>query len=280
LQQLVRKASGLFIWAATAYRFIQQVERAFLIQKRLAAILRAGNMMAEEQPENHLNEIYKTVLRHTVPTGCASEEKEEFMSMLKNVLGCIVTLFSPLSIRSLSRLLGIQSDEVDDCLDGLHAILDIPNDGSRLVRLHHPSFRDFLLDNDRCNDANFWVDETHVNETLAAHCIELMSNSLKEDVCGVTIPGTFVTDIESRHMERCIPLEVQYACLYWVQHLRRGGSRLRDDDSAARFLRNHLLHWLEALGWMQKLSEGILEISSLESIVQVSRMNINQRRLN
>jgi hypothetical protein len=30
------------------------------------------------------------------------------------------------------------------------------------------------------------------------------------------------------------------------------------------------LHWLEALGWMRRVSEGILAISSLESIALVS----------
>jgi hypothetical protein len=37
-----------------------------------------------------------------------------------------------------------------------------------------------------------------------------------------------------------------------------------------QFLREHLLYWLEALGWMQKVSEGIHAIASLESITAVS----------
>jgi hypothetical protein len=37
-----------------------------------------------------------------------------------------------------------------------------------------------------------------------------------------------------------------------------------------QFLREHLLHWLEALGWMQKVSEGIHAIISLESMISVS----------
>jgi hypothetical protein len=36
------------------------------------------------------------------------------------------------------------------------------------------------------------------------------------------------------------------------------------------FLQEHLLHWLEALGWMQKVSEGIYAIISLESITTVA----------
>jgi hypothetical protein len=39
-----------------------------------------------------------------------------------------------------------------------------------------------------------------------------------------------------------------------------------------QFLQVHLLHWLEALSWMQKVSEGIYAITSLESIIAVSQL--------
>ncbi|KAA6408308.1 MAG: hypothetical protein FRX48_08050 [Lasallia pustulata] len=266
VKQLVQIASSLFIWAATACRFIQE---GFLIQKRLAVILQIGSSIVGEQPEKYLNEIYTTVLRHCIPAKCYEEEKENFLSMLRDILGSIVTLLSPLSIHSLSRLLNCQSEEVDDCLEDLHAILDISRDHTCLLRLHHPSFRDFLLKKDRCNDSNFWVDEKLANETLAARCIQLMSTSLKEDICGSTIPGTLVADIQRSRVKQCLPLEVQYVCLHWVKHLRRSDAQLRDNDYVHQFLQKHLLHWLEALGWMQKISEGILEIISLESIASV-----------
>jgi hypothetical protein len=94
------------------------------------------------------------------------------------------------------------------------------------------------------------------------------------------MPGTIIADVESSRVEQCLSLEVQYACLYWIQHLRRSGAQLRDNDNVDQFLRNHFLHWLEALSWMQKISEGILEIISLESISPVSQPKINYRQLN
>jgi hypothetical protein len=212
--------------------------------------------------------IYTTVLRHSIPVECSDKEKEEFLSILRDILGSIVTLLSPLSVLSLSRLCNFQPDEVDDCLQDLHAILDIPRD--RLLRLHHPSFRDFLLHKERCNDPSFWVDEKQTNETLSAGCIQLMSTFLKDDICGVIVPGTLVTEIESCRVEQYLPPEVQYACLHWVNHLQRSSAQLRDGNHIHQFLQKHLLHWLEALSWMRKMSEGILEIISLESLAVVS----------
>jgi hypothetical protein len=169
----------------------------------------------------------------------------------------------------LSRLLATSKQRVDRLLKDLHAILDIPTN-HRPLHLHHPSFRDFLLNKNRCRDSNFWVNEKLAHQTLAIRCIQLMSNSLTRDICGVTLPGACVTSIEHCRIEQCLPPEVSYACLYWTQHLQKSGARLHDNDQFHQFLQAHLLHWLEALCWMGKISEGILAITSLEPIALVS----------
>jgi hypothetical protein len=154
-------------------------------------------------------------------------------------LANIVIWFSSLSAGSLGRLLHITKQDVDQTLEDLHAILNIPKNQTNPVRLHHPSFRDFLLDNNRCKDMNFQVDEKQAHKTLAARCIQLMSESLKQDICGLDAPGALIADIDSSRVERSLPPE---------------------------------LHRLEALGWMQKVSEGIHAIASLEAIAAVSQL--------
>jgi hypothetical protein len=268
---LVQNASGLFIWAATTCRFIQQGKR--FAAKRLAVILEQSSH-AITAPEKHLDEIYSTVLNNSISSSYSDEEKEELYSMVRYILGSVVMLSSPLSPDSLSKLLHVSKKNIDQTFDDLRAILDIPEDQRHPLRLHHPSFRDFLLNKDRCSNSKFWVDNKQANETLAACCIQLMSTSLKEDICGVTVPGTPIAGIESCQVEQYLPPEVQYACLYWIQHLQRSSSRLQDNNYVHQFLQNHLLHWLEALSWMRKMSEGIHEIISLESIAVVSLLII------
>ena len=150
--------------------------------------------------------------------------------MLRRIIGCTVVLFSPLSVSSLRTLLHITKQEIDQTLDSLHTILDIPNDPSRPLRLHHPSFRDFLLSKDRCSDPNFRADEKEAHLTLAKYCVQLMSTSLKQDICGVAAPGTLVHNIESSRAEQCLPPAVQYACLYWGHHLQKSSIQLYDND--------------------------------------------------
>src|SRR5204863_76128 len=124
------------------------------------------------------------------------EEREELYGMLRHVLGCIVVLFSPLSADSLGRLLDVTKHDMDQRLDGLHTILDIPKDETHPLHLHHPSFRDFLLNKDRCNDPKFWVDEKQAHQILANNCIRLMSTSLEQNICGVDVPGVLVDEVE------------------------------------------------------------------------------------
>jgi hypothetical protein len=50
-------------------------------------------------------------------------------------------------------------------------------------------------------------------------------------------------------------------------------SKAYDGEEAHRFLQAHLLHWLEALGWMGKTSEGIQTILSLEAHIPVSYLS-------
>ena len=269
---LVQKASGLFIWAATTCRFIQEGGRH--AAKRLDKILQdSPNVTA---PEKHLDKIYITVLKNSISDNFDEEEKEKSYRMLREIIGGIALLLSPLSHKALANLLHTPKEDVKQTLEDLHAILDIPKDQARPIRLHHPSFRDFLINQKRCNDPNLWVNEKQTHKDLADRCIRLMS-TLERDVCGlerdtrgVRAPGVLTNDDNSSRVEQCLSPEVQYACLYWVQHLQRGDAQLHDNSQIYKFLKERFLYWLEALGWMRKISEGIIAIASLESMIVVS----------
>lgn len=270
IELLVHNSHGLFIWAATACRFIREGKKTQIIKKRLSSVLQSDGGITE--PEKHLNDIYITVFRHAVPIDFSDEEKKELYEKLRYMLGSIVVLFSTLSKQSLGRLLRLEED-IGETLEDFHSILDIPKDQAHPLHLHHPSFRDFLLNKDRCNDLNFWVDKRKAHAMLADDCIQLMSESLRKDICDFKAPGVLTTDIESGEISKCIPAELQYACLYWVQHIKSSETPL--NDKVYQFLQDHLLHWLEVLSWLGKISEGIVAIHSLEALISVSAPKCN-----
>ena len=97
-----------------------------------------------------------------------------------------------------------------------------------------------------------------------------MSSFLKRDICGLRLPGSLLSDVTRGHVEQCLRPELQYACLYWIQHLQKSDIALVDEEQVHQFLRKHLLHWLEALAWLERTSEAILALISLEGQIRVS----------
>ncbi|KNG46890.1 putative WD-repeat protein [Stemphylium lycopersici] len=264
--QLVQSACGLFIWAATACRFVRDGKR--FAAQRLETILR-NDGKATAAPEKHLNEIYITVLENSIQE-YTDEEKEEQCRGIRYILGSIVALFSPLSAQSLDQLLDV-AEGVRTTLEDLHAILDIPNNQSRPLRLHHPSFRDFLLDQKRCGD-RFYVNEKSTHENLARRCLEFMSapGSLRQDMCNLSDPGVLRTEIDEETINGNLPPELQYACHYWVHHLERSGRSIEDGDATHRFLETYLLHWLEAMSLMKETSLCVRLVARLQGLVKSS----------
>lgn len=268
IQNLVRSASGLFIWAATACRFISE---GIFAEERLHMLTDGSHCDSAASPEQHLNQLYLTVLQKSIQSSYTARELAKYYSMRRQILGSIVALFSPLSVSSLGMLILIPEQRVNRMLKELHAILDIPKGHGQPLRLHHPSFRDFLFSKDRCNDENLWVDNKQAHTALAINCIQLMSSMLKQDICGMKVPGTLAADIGKDRVAQCIKSELNYACVNWIQHLAKGSTHLHDGDQVHSFLKEHFLHWLEALGWLGKVSEGIHAISLLESSFPVSQ---------
>ncbi|KAH0538628.1 hypothetical protein FGG08_004765, partial [Glutinoglossum americanum] len=267
IQHLVKMAIPLFIFAATVCRFIKD-RRCGQPEEQLTKVLK----YLTKSQESKLDATYLPVLNQLL-VGLTASERRDIVREFGEIIGSIVILASPLSTASLAQLLDISKPKVDSQLDLLHSVLSIPSNPDIPVRLFHLSFRDFLLDTEKRKTNPFWIDEKQTHRNLADRCIRVMS-TLERDVCGlerdvrgVRAPGVLTNDIDNSRVEQYLSPEVQYACLYWVQHLHQGDAQLHDNSQVYKFLKERLLYWFEALGWMCKISEGILAIALLESMI-------------
>ncbi len=145
LQQLVLRADGLFIWAATACRFIK--DGGPNARKRLELIFKREFLPSSNHPERKLDEMYTGILRNAVPHDVLEDEEETFCGLLRTVLGTIMVLFLSLSVPSLATLLSLSDHEVFDSLRDLHSIIYVFENCDEPIRLQHASVRDLLLDN-------------------------------------------------------------------------------------------------------------------------------------
>jgi hypothetical protein len=57
--------------------------------------------------------------------------------------------------------------------------------------------------------------------------------------------------------------------MYWVDHQHRDQIDLSDDGPVDIFLRDHFLHWLEALSLMKSTSFATEQLKALEGLLLV-----------
>ena len=264
IQALVKMAIPLFIFAATACRYIG--DKRDNPKKRLEIVL-------QYQTAHQVSKLDKTYLPilNQLFNGEDKEDKERWASEFREIVGSIIVLESPLSIISLAHLLGIPKDDISCRLDSLYSVLSIPNSEDVPVRLLHLSFREFLVDPQKQGKSPFWVDERETHERLASKCLQLMSGprGLKQDICGLSIPGTLKTEINNQTINKSLPLELRYACRYWVYHLERSQNYIYDDEPVYKFLQKYFLYWLEAMSLIREVSESIHIIDSLQLLIGV-----------
>jgi hypothetical protein len=266
LALMLQHAQGLFIWAETACRYIG--EEALLAEERLNVLMDRGSSIVAG-PERYLDQIYNAILGASVIKNCSEQEQETVYRHLRLILGTIIVLFSPLSAKALGELLAFPTLRISQTVAKLHSVLDVPVDQAQPMRLHHDSFRNFLVDEKRCEDQRLLVTAREAHGRLATGCIKVMLSTLKEDVCGHGLPGVTLSDVGGDLMDECLPEQTRYACLYWVSHVVQSGQRLSENGEVHKFLRKHVLHWIEAMGWMGKTSEAINAMAQLEEMTKV-----------
>ncbi len=263
-EQLVQRADGLFIWAATTCRFIK--EGGPLARRRLDTIIRQRISPAATGPERKLDDIYTSVLRSALREQWTADETEQFCRSMNEVLGAIAVLFSSLSAPSLAALLSCSEIDVLDMLGDLHSILDVPVSRNMPIRPHHASVRDFLLSRQRCSDTRFRVDEHQAHTRIARHCLLLMAVTLKRDICGLKDPGVTMRKVARELVAAGVPPSLRYACLYWVQHLQKSHDTQALEELVSSFMQQHFLLWLEVLALIGRLSDGVEMLVLLKNI--------------
>lgn len=144
---LVHLSSGLFIFAATAVKFIQD-EIYSDPQGQLACLL---STIATSNSSSHhlLDQLYLQVLNNAYP-----DVSTDLACRLKIALGSIVLLQSPLSPLDIEQLLGLNIP-LHRTLQRLHSVVIYPTTNREAICPIHPSFCDFLTDPAQCSNQAF-----------------------------------------------------------------------------------------------------------------------------
>ena len=111
----------------------------------------------------------------------------------------------------------------------------------------------------------FGVNGQVTHRILLSKCLQLLSGpgDLQENLCKLEYPGKPRREIDSTITDDRLSPIFQYACQYWIQHIRYGKVKIQDQEDVHIFLQKHFLQWLEAMSLINRLAEVIEQIQVL-----------------
>ncbi|KAJ5540072.1 hypothetical protein N7513_008404 [Penicillium frequentans] len=203
IQELAWKADGLFIYAATACRFLGDRK---LTKERLNSRLHLllDGKVVERSPQKGLDDIYSRILQFSVGGDAIEEEKADIRDQFQVTVGAIVMLFEPLSANALGNILSISESTIRETLRSLFSVLSVSEEDMP-IRLLHLSFRDFLLDPQRCVNEDFWISQKKKHSELAYACLDVLSKTLKQDVCCLNDFSSLAAEVPPSQLSQYLP---------------------------------------------------------------------------
>ena len=264
---LCKKAAGFFVYASTVVKFVTSPHH--LPDERLAIIVSLPQDTSHEG-RSGINLLYTQVLEEAFHDVDSSDCN--IYSRFKSVVGTVVLAFHPLSIKTLSDLLGSYAtpSRVSNSLRTLHSLLLVPESTEDPVRIFHKSFPDFLTDESRCTNSYFFINPSIHHGEILLSCLNIMEEKLKRNICNLS-DVVDITEIEEdlpRITTTYIGGALEYACRFWASHLAKVPSSGHHSEEVNRsidkFFMTNFLFWIEVLILTRNLDIGIYALNDIE----------------
>ena len=256
-QLLVRHSHHLFLWAATACRFIQGIGGSGLcLRRRVEMVLQSDNR-GSVRP---LDELYQTILGELFPR---DEARERFRDMM----GLLLALREPLSLRSLSALFDlVEGLDLRNIIEPMTSLLEGVLIDETPIRPIHTSFRNFLLDEFRSSVFHVRIIPHH-SLSIGRALLMCMRNTLRFNMCDLrdsrlrnaAVPGL------AEQVNMAIPPHLSYACLHWMDHLQRAACTPELLHEVTLFFKDFFPYWLEAISLLSYPSPLSSILSAIET---------------
>jgi hypothetical protein len=234
---LAGHAGKLFIYAATAVRYILPDGLKVDHHERLKTMLetRSGS---QNKSQHDIDELYSVIIAGAM-NNRRLEKKE--VDRIRLVLHTTICAREPMTAKTLTELLQLGDERTTrSALEPLRSVLHIP-ESTGLVSTLHASFPDYMLNRERSGE--FFCDLEAHSALLAQRCFEMMSDSLRFNICNFKSSYLFDEDVPdlSARIEEHIAPQLFYACRYWGDHIELSGvsdklPSLIEDFLSQRFL--------------------------------------------
>lgn len=233
IETLAQCASGLFVWASTACRFIGDGHDP---EVNLSIVLRSD---PASEPDVALDALYNMAVQ-----SAGNWKDPVFISDFQTIMGTILAAKNPVTHMTIDKLTGLCVRRPSiHTISLLGCVLSWSD--TEPIRFLHPSFADFLSNVARCRSKLWCIDLPQHERRMAIHCLSYLDRRLTLNICGLTLSQAPITVVLSD--------EISYASEYWIEHVCSVTDQVWPVIKILEpFIFHHFLHWVEAMSITKK----------------------------
>ncbi|KIM73866.1 hypothetical protein PILCRDRAFT_801778 [Piloderma croceum F 1598] len=258
LDTLTARAAGLFIWAETVIRFVEQG----LPDEQLEHVL-MGNLGEGD----NVTELYRQILELSF-----RDAKVHMLNVLHQVATVIVLAKITLHVDDLPSFILHPKASVIVILNKLSSVISVGSDSG--IRIRHLSFAEFMCDPHRCPQ-RFYIDRFKGSHDMSMACLRLMKKCLKFNICDLEtsyLPNKHVEDL-SRRITRNIGHPLIYSCRFWAAHIRDTPTDLKENvdltADVGDIFQSYFLYWLEVMSLMEEVMAANIALPGVAGWIRV-----------
>ncbi|KAJ7510809.1 WD40 repeat-like protein, partial [Mycena galericulata] len=240
IEILGTRSGGLFIWAATACKFLG----GHRPKLKLALLLSHPKI-------DDLYDLYTVALDNSAPW-----TDIHFPPDARAVLSALVLGQEPLTDKMMDSLLGLDDGTSAEVLECLGCVVQWAP--GRSAQILHTSFRDYLTDFERSGSQPWFVKKETQSRFLALGCFHVLQDRLRFNICGLKnshVLNSEVLDLPKRK-EQYLSADLSYASRFWGNHLQNTESDNQICAELRTFMETSFLYWLEVLSLLEQVSIG------------------------
>jgi hypothetical protein len=258
LAELVRQADGLFIYAATAVKYLTP-HRSITVREQIKMLkhLLCGPFKpaSASNPTSLIDALYRQIM-----CDAFSVFEDEFLTCRLQILYTFLCTAERTSTSIAAALVAEGDDDIALAVaEGLHAVLYTQGDR---VFWYHSSFPDFIFDPLRSDFDSFTFScngPSH-HELLGETCFRIMKTGLRFNMGDIKSSFLFDSDTAEALSEKVnnnISGVLKYSIRHWTHHLP--SPQLVNTDELrfciSEFLQIRILFWIEAMNLLKLRSQ-------------------------
>ncbi|KAL7940609.1 hypothetical protein V8C42DRAFT_337100 [Trichoderma barbatum] len=192
------------------------------------------------------------------------------------ILATVLLVYRPVTLAELGSFVEFPDGNTADA-ESIHKAIGLC--GSFLtvrnsrVYVIHQSAKDYL--SDKAVSTTFLPSPANIHSVIFSRSLQAMSATLRRNIYNLNPPGLPINEIKALDPN---PLKaIRYSYIHWVDHfcdMHNNNSQSQNQvdykkcQTVFLFLRKYFLNWLEALGLMGNIKDGVLSMARLENLLR------------